>query len=218
MNCGEVEEKLLLRQSDELGADECARLDEHLSQCERCRSLAADTKAVLDAVGAAPAMPEALANRILEKVRARTRAVRKPHFAAKLARDFGMAAAVSIAATILFFLTVPAPREPASPAPQQTAAANAAKTADTQDETLARELRRAINKIDSTRTTALGESFGSELDKVKDNVDATKFLLTTAGRSGLEKQIGDVKEKIQTLREEMTNLALYTGGEQNNSN
>jgi hypothetical protein len=214
MNCGEVEEKLFLAESGELESQDKARLEEHLSQCEGCREHAAQTRALLEAVGRAPEMPRAVHKRILETTRAQARAKRKLTMPARLVRDFGWAAAVSAAAIVLFFLVVPPARKPVPAPSPEGIARKIAPVKDEPADVISRSLRRAIRELDSTRSTALGGSFGTKLDKLKDGVEAARFMFTTAGRAGLERQIGTVKERIKTLKEEMIELALYTDKKQ----
>ncbi len=210
MNCSEVEEKLLLAESGELAANEKLELESHLSQCASGRHLASRTRALLEAGGPAPQMPESLQRRILTAVRAQARKPAKPSIILKLLRDFGAAAAVSAAAIVLFFLIAPPARQPASPSPPTPVARETAPGQDETARTIARDLRRTIRQLDSTRASALGEDFTTQLEKFRDSVEATRFMLTTPGKSGLEKQIGTVKGKIQTLKEKMTAIALYT--------
>jgi hypothetical protein len=137
--------------------------------------------------------------------------------AARLARDFGLAVAVAAAAMLLFFRIAPEPRQPVREA-KTAAVQEAAPVKEDSEETVAEDLRRAIWSLDSTYSRAIGGEFSDSLDSVRDNIEATSYMLTTPGRSGLEKQIGLVKEKIRTLRDEMTNLALYTENSRENSN
>lgn len=224
MNCGEVEAKLLLAKTDELDAGERAGLDEHLSQCAACRRLAKETAALLGALGPAPEMPEHVREWILAQAQAQAREARKTRAhtrklaAVKFARDLGIAVAVAVVAMVMFFRIAPPHPLPDQPRPVEKAADAVPIEEEQTEQAITQDVRRAIRELDSTSTTALGSAFSSEFERVRGNVEATTYMQTTAAKSGLEKQIGDVRQKIETLKSEMVDLALYTPKENGSSN
>jgi anti-sigma factor RsiW len=218
MKCTEVEEKWLLARTGELDEAAGRELDEHIAGCERCRRMLAGTQALLDTVSNLPRMPEALEARILAAAQARPARTRTalPY----AARRLGLAAAVSAAAIVLFsLLVVPRLTPPAQPAPAEPVASTDEPAPEEQiasvpeDDTaaeLTRELQQALTDLDTAPASALDTGFSDEFETVKKNIEVTEYMLTTSGKAGLEKQIGDVRSRIETLREEMTALALYT--------
>jgi len=217
MKCSEVEEKLLLAESGELEPAGRAELEEHLSQCESCREFVRQTRAMLTATGPAPEMPETLEKRTLEVMAAQARTERKSavkpakRFTVMLMRDFGVAAAVAAVVIIMFLFMAEQPREAERGKPAESIAkTQPQQKAEETDETIAKDLRKAIRELGSTRATSLGESFTNKLDRFKDSVEAARFMRSTPGKSGLEREINTVKKKMEKLKAEMTTLALYT--------
>jgi len=207
MKCAETEEMLLLKESGELDADREAELLEHIEKCPACRKLADRNQRVLDILGPPPEMPVELANSILNS--ARQRDSRRNPWISRLVRDFGLAAAVSAAAILLFFLLLPGTDK--TEIPERITLDTKEKTVKNEQETIKQDIKRAIADMDLTTTTALNGGLSSQLDEVKVNVEATRYMLTTPVKAGLERQIGNVKDKILILKEEMTKLAFYNG-------
>lgn len=217
MKCSEVEEKLILAESGELEPAGRAELEEHLSQCESCREFARQIRAMLTEAGPAPEMPETLEKQILESMAAQSVAERKSavkpvkRFAVMLMRDFGIAAAVAAVVIIMFLFMAEQPHEAERGKPAESIAKTQPQLkAEETDKTIAKDLRKAIRELDSTRATSLGESFTNKLDRFKDGVEAARFMQSTPGKSGLEREIDTVKKKIEKLKTQMTTLALYT--------
>jgi anti-sigma factor RsiW len=217
MNCSEVEEKLLLDMSGELGPEDKARLDRHLAGCGKCRSFADSTRRLLGALGPAPSAPEALETRTLTAVSAWSAGSHRASRMLRLARGLGVAAAAAAAALFLLFLLTPAPKEP-TPAPPAAAKAEAPQAPPTEQTAATREeVSQAISRIGTSSTKALDSVFAEQVEQTRDNVEAMRFMLTTADKNGLEREISTVKGRIQKLKDEMTTLALYTGPEQQGS-
>jgi hypothetical protein len=217
MKCSEAEEKMLLELSGELEPEEKTQLDRHLAECKRCREASNSICSMLEALGSPSAMPQVLENRILAAVRMQGPKHREISPLLKIVRDFAAAAAVSVAALLLFFLLAPEPEiaRPAMPAGREARVVE--HLPQEQASVTQEEVSREISRIGTSSTKILDGTFSQQAEQAWDNVEATRFLLTTPGRAGLEKEINTVKSKILKLRDEMTALALYTGPENQNS-
>ena len=218
MKCSEVEEKLLLEMSGELEPEDKALLARHLAECESCSKAAESTRNILKAIESPPVAPQALEKKILDILKTQAEKPRKTSALLKTVRDFGAAAAISAVALLMFFMLAPEPAGkplPVMPSGKEARVVQAAhqdQAAVTQE-----EVSRAISRIGTSSTEILDGTFTQQAEQTWDNIEATRFLLTTPGRAGLGKEINSVKDKILKLRDEMTALALYTGPEQQNS-
>ncbi len=218
MKCSEVEEKLLQSMTGELGTEDRARLDRHLDKCESCRASVESTRRILDALGPPPATPQALEKRILTAVGTQAAMPRTIPLFYRIVRDFGSAAAVSATALLLFFLLAPVPKKSAPLQPTDAQARIAGPVTVVQaEEITTEEVRLAISRIGTPLSNALGGTLAEKVEQARENVEATRFMLTASGKTGLTREISSVKDRIQKLKDEMTTLALYTAPQQQNS-
>jgi len=218
MKCSEVEEKLLLDMSGELGSEDKILLTRHLAECESCRKTAESIRSTLQVIGPPPAMPQTLEKKILAAVTTQSEKPRKTSRLLRSVRDFGAAAAVSAVALFIFFMLAPDPADTPQPALPTGGEARIAEAASQRRPAVTQEeVSLAINRIGTASTKILDGTFAQQAEQTRDNVEATRFLLTTPDRAGLGKEINSVKDKILKLKEEMTALALYTGPEEQNS-
>jgi hypothetical protein len=217
MKCSEAEERLLLDMSNELEPEEKALLAQHLAECRSCREAAESTCSMLEALGPPSAMPKVLEKKILAAVRIQAHEHREISPLLRIVRDFGAVAAVSIAALLLFFMLAPEPEIPGPSLPAGSEARVVERLPQEQAAVTQEEVSRAISRIGTSSTSILNGTFSQQAKQTWDNVEATRFLLTTPDRAGLGKEINSVKDKILKLRDEMTALALYTGPERQNS-
>jgi hypothetical protein len=189
MRCGEAEEKWLLRQSGELDAAQKAALDAHVEGCERCRDSAQERQALLDAVGRVPSMPPVLARGILARA-ARIGAVQAASRRRRFVRRLGLAACLCLAA-VFFFASVS--RDAPADWP-----ANADRSPGGQsgEEVIGHSSDKLANRIESLR---------NELEK--------GLPFAAGDRCRRENGVRDIKERIQTVRQELTALAVLMNQE-----